>query len=237
MIRPLGLFRWVMGISLAAGGVYGALTLETGARARSSYQEAEHFRLWFENPAVMARELEADFAKATERLSVRRGRGELTADDLRLEQDILEARHALRKAESPAKRAYFAYRDAYQMSSFPETDLSRRARLLAPAAKQSWREEMGRRALPVTDEMFDPEPGESADRRVVYSSQDSFSASNLVAILRSKGLSADCFDDGRGTGAARQAIWVTVPPADFWRAHNEIKSLIAPDLPSVFVHS
>lgn len=237
MIRPLGLFRWGMGISLAAGGVYGALTLETGARARSSYQEAEHFRLWSENPAVMTHDLEADYVKATIRLSIRRDRGELTPDDLRLEQDILEARHALRKNESPAKRAYFAYRDAYQMASFPETELSRRARLLAPVAKESWREDMGRRGLPVTDEMFDPEPGESSDRRVVYSSRDSFAASNLAAILRSKGLAADCFDDGKVAGAVRQAVWVTVPPSDFWRAHNEIKSLIAPDLPSVFVHS
>lgn len=229
--------RWLIGFSLAAGGVYGAVFLETGSRARSSYLEAERFRHWFQNPSDRDRDLEAEYVKANERLAVRQGKGELSAEDLRLEQDILEARFSMRRAESAAKRAYFSYRDVYRLSSPLETGLARRARLLAPAAKQAWREDMDRRGLPVSDVMFDPEPGETADRRVVYSSRDKFEATNLVAILQSKGVSSDVFDDAGVAGAVRQGFWVTVPPTDFWRAHNQLKSLLAPDLPSVFVKS
>lgn len=226
--------RWWMGFLLAAGGAYGAIFLETGTRARSSFRDAEQYHHWFQNPPAMDRDLEAAYAKAMGRLSAPRGKGESAEEDLRLERDILEARFLLRRAESPAKRAYFSYRDVYRLFSPPETDLSRRARLLAPAAKQAWREDVERHGLPVTEAMFDPEPGETAERRAVFSSRDGFEASNLAAILRSKGVAAGVFDGARVSGAAHQGFWVTVSPSDFWRAHNEIKSLIAPDLSPVF---
>jgi hypothetical protein len=231
------MMRWLIGFTLTAAGVYGAVFVETGSRARSSYLEAEHFRHWFQDPAGMGRDLEAAYVKAIERLTVQEGKREISAEGLRLEQDILEARFRMRRAESPAKRAYFSYRDVYRLSSPVETDLSRRARLLAPAAKQAWREDAGRRGLPVTDVMFDPEPGETADRRVVYSTRDRFEATNLAAILQTKGVSVDVFDDARVPDAVRQGFWVTVAPSDFWRAHTELKSFLAPDLPAVFRRS
>jgi hypothetical protein len=237
VVRLSLLFRWLVGFSLAAGGVYGAVCINMGAGARASFTEAEGFRYWFENPAARDRALEADYVNAHRGLSLQQGRGELTAEGLRLEQDILEARFSMRRAESPAKRAYFAYRDVYRLYAPPETDLSRRARLLAPAAKHAWREESVGRGWPVTDVMFDPEPGETAGRRVVFSTPHRFEAANLAAILRGKGISADTFDDGQVPGAARQGVWITVSSDDFWRAHAQLKSLLAPDLPVVFQKS
>ena len=107
-VRPSLIVRWLIGFSLAGGGVYGAIFMETGSRARSSYLEAEHFRHWFQYPADRGRDLEAEYVKANERLAVRHGKGELSAEDLRLERDILDARFNMRRAESAAKRAYFS---------------------------------------------------------------------------------------------------------------------------------
>ncbi|MBK8574779.1 MAG: hypothetical protein IPN90_03545 [Elusimicrobia bacterium] len=236
-VRPFLFVRWLIGLSFAAGAVYGALFLETGARARSSFSEAERFRRWAMDPAEMNRDLEIDYLKAIEWLAAQKERGEITAGGLRLERDILQARFNMRRAESPAKRAYFSYRDVYRLYSPPETESSRRARLWAPAAKQAWRENVDRRGFPVSSEIYDPEPGETGDRRVVFSTRERFMAMNLVAILQSKGVAADLFDDAPFNGAGRPEYGVTVPSSNFWRAHQELASLLAPDLPAVFQKS
>ena len=225
------LIRWCVGFSLAAGSVYGALCLEMGGRARSAYIEAEHFRRWANDPALKVRELEKDYLKANERLAALRARGDRSADELRLEQDILQARFDLRRAESPARRAYFLYRDVYRLYSPPPTELSRRARLLAPAAKQAWREDVSRAGVSPSEELIGPEFCEKADRRAVYSTTDKFDASNLVAILKTNGVPAEVLE-GKD---ADPGYWITVPSADFWRAHRKLVSLLAPDLAPVFV--
>lgn len=237
LVRLSLLFRWLIAFSLVAGGVYGAVCVNMGAAARASFSEAEGFRQWFENPSAMGRALESEYVKAHHRLTLQQERGELSKEGLRLEQDILEARFAMRQAESAAKRAYFAYRDVYGLYSPPETELSQRARLLAPAAKQAWWEESVDRGWPVTDEMFDPEPGETEERRVVFSTGDHFEATNLVAILQGKGVAAEVVDEGQVSPMAGKGFWITVPLDDFWQAHGKIKSLLAPDLTEVFRRS
>lgn len=225
------LARSVAGLALAAGSAYGALFLETGARARAAFQEAERYRRWAHDPVAKVRELEKDYLKANERLAALRARGDRSADELRLEQDILQARFDLRRAESPAQRAYFLYRDVYRLYSPPPTELSRRARLLAPAAKQAWREDVSRAGVSPSEELIGPEFCEKADRRAVYSTTDKFDASNLVAILKTNGVPAEVLE-GKD---ADPGYWITVPSADFWRAHRKLVSLLAPDLAPVFV--
>lgn len=237
LVRLSLLFRWLMAFSMVAGGVYGAVCVNMGAAARASFVEAEGFRQWFENPAEMGRVLESEYVKANRHLTLQQEQGKLSKEGLRLEQDILEARFAMRRAESSAKRAYFAYRDVYALYSPPENELSRQARLLAPAAKQAWREESVGRGWPVTESMFDPEPGETEDRRVVFSTGDRFEATNLAAILKRKGVVVDVVDEAHVTRAAGNGFWITVPADDFWLAHEQLKSLLAPDLSEVFQRS
>lgn len=234
MLHPSLIFRWLICFSLVAGGVYGAVRVNMGAAARASFTEAEGFRRWFEDPGARDRALEAEYVKAIHRLSLQQEKGDLSKDALRLEQDVLEARFSMRRAESPAKRAYFAYRDVYSLYSPPETELSRRSRLLAPAAKQAWREESVARGWPVTDVMFDPEPGEIGGRRAVFSTTDHFDARNLAAILKGKGVAADIVDEAHASRAAGKDFWITVSSDDFWRAHGQLRALLAPDLSGVF---
>jgi hypothetical protein len=237
MSSSFSLSRWWVGFFLMAGSVYGAIFLETEARSRSSFLEAERFRQWTIDPSGMARDLEGEFLKESERLISRQTREPMTSGDLRLERDILEARYSARREQSPAQRAYFSYRDVYRLYSPPETGRSRRARLLAPAAKQVWREDATRRGLPQSPSMFDLEFRESTDQRVVFSARDRGEVETLASNLRARGVSARV---GRRRSVSESVgldYCITVSNADFWRAHGQLKSLWSPDLPSVFVES
>ncbi len=206
-----------------------------GARARASFREAEGYRLWAKDPPACRRARETEFLKASERWTPLAGRGEERSEDgLLLERDILRAQYDARGAESSAKRAYFAYRDVYLFYAPPETRYSRQARLLAPAAKEAWREETRRRGLPATDLMFDPDPGEEGDRRVVFSTLQLDEARRLEADLRSAGFSVQVVEARAAPGARSRGFGLTVSSSEFWEAHARLKSQLAPGLPSFF---
>lgn len=231
-IRLWRAFQSLMVFSAVVAGVVGILCLEMGARARASFFEAEGYRFWANDPSVARRALEAEFLNAGERWTALADRRERSEDVLRLERDILRAHYDARVAESSAKRAYFAYRDVYRLFGRPETRYSRRARLLAPAAKEAWREETRRRGLPVTDLMFDPEPGEEGDHRVVFSTARLDEARRLEAHLRSAGFSVQMMESRGGAGAWARGFILTVSSSEFWEAHASLKTQLAPNLPS-----
>jgi hypothetical protein len=243
LFRPLRLFRlsswfrWVIGSFLAIGGVVGAVGVNVYSRAASSYREGESALFWARDPAGRTRNLEAEFLKASERLSAQKERGRLTDGDLRLEQDILQVQFDMRSADSSAKRAYFLFRNVYERYSLPETRISRYARLLAPAAKMAWREDVAKRGLLAPDRMFDLAPGEGGDRWVVYSTRDPHEAANVFHRLQEEGISAHVMDDQHVRGAARVGFWITVPTDSFWTVHQMLKNILAPDLPPVLVET
>jgi hypothetical protein len=239
LFRPLlffrisSLVRWGTGLFLAIGGVVGSVGINVYSRAASSYREGESSLFWARDPAGRTRDLEAKFLKASERLFAQKERGRLTDGDFRLEQDILQAQFDLRSAESSAKRAYFSFRNVYERYSLTETRISRYARLLAPAAKQAWREEVAKRGLLAPDRMFDLAPGEGGDRWAVYSTRDPHEAANVFHRLQEDGIAARVTDDQHVRGAARVGFWITVPTDSFWTVHYKLKSLLAPNLPPV----
>jgi len=226
-------FGWLFGGLWAVVFVYGAIWVDFRSRAEASYRDGERYLQWARNPAERTRHQEAEYLKESERLFSLQERGKLTPEDLRLEQDVLQSRFDLIGADSSAKRAYFSFRDAHRYSSHLKIDDGLKARLLEPVAKHVWREEVFRQGLSVPGEMFDPAPGETGDRRLVFSTPDPNEAALLFHLLMKKGVLVRVFDDKRIRGAVREGFWLTVPSASFWKAHETLRAFLAPDLPVV----
>ena len=125
-------FRWTGPFLLSLLGLYAVLALETLARARRLCHRAD--TAWAEalDPARRREALERASAREADRWAAGRARAPGSRDILRLETDILQARHEIRSAESPAKLAFYNYRAVYRHAAPPESPWSRWARLRAP---------------------------------------------------------------------------------------------------------
>lgn len=214
---------------LAVLGLYAALTLETLARARHLCRRAD--AAWAEaaDPRRRRAALEKAFADDADRLAARHRRVPPPRDVRRLETDILQARHEIRSADFPSKRAFYDYRSVYRHAAPPESPWSRRARLRAPAAREMWRRELAQRRLPVEPWMLDPDPGDTAERRVVFSTRGRRAADGAVALLKAAGIDVAVVDGPPRYGGRPGDYWITVPAASFWSAHERLRAWIDPD--------
>lgn len=224
-------------VALAVLGLYAALTVETLARARRLSQRAD--AAWREatDPAQRRDALEKAFAADARRLVAGHQRAAPPRDVRRLDTDVLHARHDVRSLDFPSKRAFYGYRSVYRHAAPPESPWSRRARLRAPAARELWRRELAQRRLPVEPWMLDPDPGDSEERRVVFSTRGRRAADGAVALLKAAGIRVAVVDGPPRYGERPGDYWITVPVADFWPAHERLRAWIDPGGSSALVQS
>jgi len=237
--RSLSRRRWLQGARgavLAAAGVYAFLTVDTVARSREAVREAERYALWHRDPEARRRALEDDFRRGLTRLSRRREADRLAEEAFALELDLLRVRHETAMNLPAAARAFQWYRDAYRLFSPPETPWTRRARLLAPAFKEAWRDEVQRRGLPTTETLWDDEPGLAPDERMVFSARGEGRAAFAQEALRAVGIEARLIKDERPRGAG-EGYWLAVRKDRFWEAHEALKAGLDLRVPAVLIES
>lgn len=222
-------------IVLVAAGVFGVLVLETVARARSLCRQADAEWARTVDPVRRRDDLRLADERDADRFFSRRESGSEAGAEGRWESDLLQTRHLIRASDSSAKRAFFKYRAVYRHGAPPETSWSRRARLMAPAAREMWRRDLADRRLPVTPLMLDLDPGDSETRRVVYSGQRRAPCERAAESLRAAGLDAAVTAGPPRYGVRPGDYWITVPADQFWPAHRRLKERIAPDLPPAVI--
>jgi hypothetical protein len=229
--------RWVGPLALSVLGLYGALALETLTRARRLCHRAD--AAWAEalDPALRRAAREDSFTREADRWAARRDRDPRSREILRLETDLLQARHEIRTADFPAKRAFYGYRAVYRHAAPPESPWSRRARLRAPAARELWRRDLAQRRLPVEPWMLDPDPGDTEERRVVFSTRGRRTADGAVALLKAAGFDVSVVDGPARYGDRPGDRWITVPATSFWPAHERLRAWIDPDDASALLQS
>ena len=116
--------RWAQnGIFILIGivGVYWFVYWDVVSRARESYQEAEKYMLWAQNPDKKKEFYENDFRVKKEELDKERSKKKLAEEDYRRKLDALEFDKQYAIEESSLKYAYQWYKDTAELFSPPES--------------------------------------------------------------------------------------------------------------------
>lgn len=222
---------WVRNALLVAGTAavaYGMIYVDVVARAREAFREGEKYSRWNERPEEKARFYEQKFMKEKAALDKRREKGKISAEDYDQDLEVLAFDRDQAAAESSLKYAYQWYKDTYELFSPPESRWVRRARYLAPAAKQKWREELRAKGIPFEEYMLDLEAGEDAGTLMVYSTRRRAEADRCVEVLKAKGIEARLYDAPAQGRLPQEGLKVIVPREKFWEAHEALSGLAAP---------
>jgi hypothetical protein len=134
--------------------------------------------------------------------------------------------------ESAVKYAYQWYKDTYELFSPPESRWVRRARFLAPAAKERWRDELRAKNIPFEEYMLDLEAGEDAGTLTVYSTGGRAEADRCAALLNAKGIAAKIYDAPAEGRLPQEGLKIIVPRERFWDAHEALKAVAPAPLPA-----
>ncbi len=229
--------RWVAALwtgLFGVAGVYAVLWLDTGARAREAYREADRYTAWTADPTKERRDADEDFRRGQARLAREKNAGRLSPGNFTLEMDLLRERHALTLRRPPSGLAAQWYQDTYRLFSPPENRWTRAARLMAPALKERWRRDVAARGLPTRTTYGDEEPGLAAEDRVVYSARRAAEADRARAILDFRGIPARTAADPRPAGAG-DGFWVVVPSARFADAHAALRDGLVLSVPTIVI--
>lgn len=222
---------WVLA---GAGGVYFLLSLDAAARSRECLRRADECAVWALDPAARDRALDVRLRMGLNRLENPAGSENARSESRAAAVDLLRARRAGESARSPAGQAYRWYRDAYRQFSPPESDGSRKARLLAAAFKRLWKKEMTERGLPVRNTFWDEEPGLDPREGVVFSAARRKDAESAQDTLIRAGVLARVQSDPRPAGAG-DGHWVVVPAELFQQAHEVLAVFLR--VPAIVVKS
>ncbi|MBI4397202.1 MAG: hypothetical protein HY548_08910 [Elusimicrobia bacterium] len=230
--------RWVQNallVAATAAVAYAMVYVDVIARAREAYRQGDQYMRWHQDPEEKKRSFEKKFLKEKDVLDKRLKKGELTEEEFNQDLEVLRFDRDQAVNESSIKYAYQWYKDAYELFSPPESRWVRRARYLAPAAKERWRDELRSRNIPFEEYMLDLEAGENASAEtgatlIVYSTRGSREAEDCVRLLKSKGIEAQVYDAIAHGRLPQEGLKIVVPREKFWDAHNALKSVVEPPL-------
>lgn len=121
------------------------------------------------------------------------------------------------------KMAYTWYQTALELFSPPESKWVKRSRLLAPAAKQKWREDLRKRKVPFEEYNLDLEAGEPEGSHTVFTTQNKKEAERLKQILEVRKISVIVYDEKANKGFKALGVKLIVPEKQFWPAHEIIR--------------
>ncbi len=221
---PLSPIRWrpfLLFFLVALGAVLVSF-LDLGVRARRAVRRAERLERWSRHPEERDAFLEAEYLKGVADVDRRR----LSSAEKEMALDVLRKRREEARARPAAAEAYHAWRDVYELYAPPETAATRRARLMAAAARQRWREDWTSRRLPFDESLLDLEPGEEGGLRVVYSTPDGREASRAFSRLETLDLPAKVLPPDPARSPGDRALKLLVPEDRFWEAHEALRSLV-----------
>lgn len=221
--------NWFRNALIVAGTVavaYAMVYVDVVARAREAFRQGEKYERWHGDPEAKRSFFEEKFLKEKSRLDKKRDKGDVSAEDYEQDLEILKFDRDQALNESSVKYAYQWYKDTYELFSPPESKWVRRARFLAPAAKQRWREELRSRNIPFEEYMLDLEAGEEPGKTLIVTSTRNRSlAEKAVALLQEKGIVQTHLYDAPAHGRLEQeGLKVIVPAEKFWEAHEALKT-------------
>jgi hypothetical protein len=220
--------RWVRNallVAVAAVAAYGMVFVDVMARAREAFREGARYERWHQNPEEKKAHFERKFLKEKALLDDRLAKGKITRDDYNEDLDVLSFDRDQAVSESSIKYAYQWYKDTYELFSPPESRWVRRARLLAPAAKELWREELRAKGIPFEEYMLDLESGEDAGTLSVFSTRSRRQADECLAALQGKGITTVLYDAPAHGRLPQEGFKIIVPREEFWEAHEAVKAV------------
>jgi hypothetical protein len=215
--------RKAAAVAAAGAAVLAMAWLDLSSRARTAYRRAERLDLSARRPAEREASLERVFLDGVAVLDRRRASGAEREIDL----EILRKRWEEGRLRSPWAEAYHAWRDVCDLYAPPETWRTRRARLLAPAARQKWREDWKARGLPYSETLLDLEPGETEGYRLLVTTTDGREASQILTVLETLDVPDRMIPPGGAPGD--HSIRILVPEDRFWEAHQALRPLVGLD--------
>jgi len=221
--------KWVqnlLAVLCTALVAYAMVYVDVRARAKEAFRRGERFSAWVENKDLKIEFFEKKFLKEKAKLQKRQDKGEMNEDAFTQDLDVLRFDRDQALQESSLKYAYQWYKDTYELFSPPESSWVRRARFLAPAAKQKWREELQSKRIPFEEYMLDLESGEGAGTLMVVSTQNRREAQKWIQLLGEKNIKASLYDAKAEGRLAQEGLKVIVPRKKFWDAHEILKPLI-----------
>jgi len=215
--------RQAAAVSAAGAAVLAMAWMDLSSRARTAYQRAERLDQSARRPVEREASLERAFLDGVAVLDRRRVSGPEREIDL----EILRKRWEEDRLRSPWAEAYHAWRDVCDLYAPPETWRTRRARLLAPADRQKWREDWKARGLPYSETLLDLEPGETEGYRLLVTTVDGREASQILSVLETLDLPDRMVPPGDAPGT--QVLRILVPEDRFWEAHQALRPLVGLD--------
>jgi hypothetical protein len=219
--------RWAqnaLAIGATAAIAYSMVYIDVRARAKEAFRQGERYESWAQNPEEKKQFFEGKFLKEKAALDRRREKAEISQEDYDQDLEVLKFDRDQAVGESSIKYAYQWYKDTYELFSPPESASVRRARLLAPAMKERWREELRAKNIPFEEYMLDLEPGEDAGTLMVYSTNDSRDLGRCVGALREKGVEAKVYAWREHNRLKQEGDKIIVPRERFWEAHEIVKA-------------
>lgn len=213
--------RWriLFPLALTLVAAFSIVLLDRFSRVRSLYRRADALELLARRPADRDRALEAAFLAGVDALDRRRP----APPQREAEVEVLRKRWEQERLRSAWADAYHAWRDVYDFYTPPEGRWTRRARLLAPAARQRWREEWTERGLPFQESLLDLVPGEDEGFRWLGTFPDKRELSQIMSLL------ADLEIPFRAVSPPGGTPGLAVPDTRFWEAHQALRPLAGLD--------
>jgi hypothetical protein len=224
--------RWVQNVLLVAATAavaYAMVYLDVRSRAREAFAEGQKYERWAAEPEEKKRFFERKFLKEKSALDERKEKGALSAEEYEQDLEVLQFDRDQAVSESSVKYAYQWYKDVYELFSPPESGWVRRARLLAPAAKERWRDELRAKGIPFEEYMLDLESGEDAGTLSVASTRSRREADRWREALKAQGVDAELYDAAADGRLPQEGIKLLVPRDRFWKANETLKGLGAGD--------
>ncbi|HRY28613.1 MAG TPA: hypothetical protein P5079_01100 [Elusimicrobiota bacterium] len=219
--------RWVQNTLLVAGTAavaYLMVFIDVQARAREAYRQGETSLRWAQNPDEKKQFYEEKFLREKKKLDRRREKAEISQEDYDQDLEVLKFDRDQVVGESSLKYAYQWFKDTYELFSPPESKWVRRARLMAPAAKERWREELRAKNIPFEEYMLDLEIGEEPGTLMVYSTRGRKESERAAELLRSKGIEPKVYDAPAHGRLPQEGLKILVPRDKFWEAHEILKA-------------
>ena len=220
--------RLAVVILATAAAAYGMIYIDVQARAREAFVQGTRSLSWHKDPELKRIFLEEKFLKDKALLDAKKAKNEITAEGYTEDLEVLRFDREQAAGESAVKYAYQWYKDVYELFSPPESKWVRRARFLAPAAKQLWREELKAKNIPFEEYMLDLEAGEEAGTLMVFSTRSRGLAEKCLTALKEKNVLATLYDGPAHGRLAQEGLKIIVPRESFWAAHETLRSLVEP---------
>lgn len=140
---------------LGIAGLYGLIYQDVVSRARESYQQAELYMSWYQDPGAKQKHFDDILTSQRGDLEQQLSDKKISDKEFHRRLDAFQFDHDFALSESSLKYAYQWYKDTYELFSPPESRWVREARTKAPKVLELWKQELRSQKIPFDDTMFE----------------------------------------------------------------------------------